>query len=76
MLFQKQSFYKLKVVIFLLSLHNQGWKFRTNKSNLKIEKNLYFANYDKNIESQCIVIEGKLNESLNKIEWSLEKTNK
>ena len=60
----------------LLSLHNQGWKFQTNKSNLKIEKNLYFANYDKIIESQCIVIEGKLNESLNKIEWSLEKTNK
>ena len=59
----------------LLSLSNQGWKFTCDKGNLKIENNLYFANHEKILESQCIVIEDKLSDSLNKIHWSLEKTN-
>ena len=59
----------------LLSLSNQGWKFTCDKGNLKIENNLYFANYEKVVVSQCIVVEGELNDSLNKIYWTLEKTN-
>ncbi len=58
----------------LLSVDNQAWKFKTSH-NTKIEDSLYFANYDKILESQCILVEGVLKNKINSIKWTLKKTN-
>ena len=58
----------------LLSVDNQAWKFKT-AHNTKIEDSLYFANYDKILESQCILVEGVLKNKINSIKWTLKKTN-
>jgi len=59
----------------LISILNQGWKFKSQEQDLKIDNSLYFANYQIIQETMCIVIEGTLKKGVNKILWSLEKTN-
>jgi hypothetical protein len=36
---------------------------------------LYFAQHEKVQETSCIVVEGTLKQEINKIVWSIEKTN-
>jgi uncharacterized heparinase superfamily protein len=59
----------------LISIKNQGWKFQCKNQDVKIENSLYFAEKEKVQETTCIVIEGTLKQEINKIIWSLEKTN-
>ena len=59
----------------LISILNQGWKFKSQAQNTKIENSLYFANHQNIQETMCIVIEGTLKKDVNKILWSIEKTN-
>lgn len=58
----------------LLSVDNQGWRFKSSHP-VKIEDSLYFASYDKILESKCILVEGTLKDKVNNINWALEKTN-
>jgi len=59
----------------LISVKNQGWKFKSEGQDVKIENSLYFADYDKVQETSCILIEGTLKQQANQILWSIEKTN-
>jgi len=59
----------------LISIENQGWKFRSPGQTINIDNSLYFADTEKVQETKCIVIEGTLNKEINKILWSLEKSN-
>ena len=59
----------------LISIKNQGWKFQCKNQDVKIENSLYFAEKEKVLETTCIVVEGTLKQEINKIMWSLEKTN-
>ena len=59
----------------LISIKNQGWKFQCKNQDVKIENSLYFAEKEKVLETTCIVVEGTLKQEINKITWSLEKTN-
>ena len=59
----------------LISVKNQGWKFKSEGQNVKIESSLYFADYEKVQETSCILIEGTLKQQANRILWSIEKTN-
>jgi len=59
----------------LISIKNQGWKFKSEGQNIKIESSLYFAEHNKIQETSCILIEGTLKQTINKILWSIEKTN-
>ena len=59
----------------LISIKNQGWKFKSEDQDIKIESSLYFAEYNKIQETSCILVEGSLKQSINKILWSIEKTN-
>ena len=59
----------------LMSIKNQGWKFKSQGQDIKIESSLYFADYDKVHETSCILIEGTLKQQANRILWSIEKTN-
>ena len=58
----------------LLSVDNQGWRFRCSHP-VKIEDSLYFAHYDKILESKCVLVEGVLKDKVNNINWTLEKAN-
>ena len=55
------------------------WTIRAGDLNhptpVKIEDSLYFASYDKILESKCILVEGTLKDKVNNINWALEKTN-
>ena len=59
----------------LISVKNQGWKFKCKNYDVKTENSLYFAENDKVQETSCIVVEGTLKQEMNKILWSIEKTN-
>lgn len=59
----------------LISVKNQGWKFCCPDQDVKIENSLYFAEHTKVQETNCIVVEGTLKQEINKIVWSIEKTN-
>ena len=59
----------------LISVKNQGWKFQCKSQDVKIENSLYFAQHEKVQETSCIVVEGTLKQEINKIVWSIEKTN-
>jgi len=59
----------------LISIENQGWKFKSPGQTITIDNSLYFADTEKVQETKCIVIEGTLNKEINKILWSLEKSN-
>jgi uncharacterized heparinase superfamily protein len=59
----------------LISVENQGWKFKSPGQDISIDNSLYFADAEKVQETKCIVIEGTLNKEVNKILWSLEKSN-
>ena len=59
----------------LISVKNQGWKFKSEGQDVKIESSLYFADYEKVRETSCILIEGTLKQQANRILWSIEKTN-
>ncbi len=58
----------------LLSVDNQGWRFKCSHP-VKIEDSLYFAHYDKILESKCVLVEGVLKDKVNNINWTLEKAN-
>ena len=59
----------------LISVKNQGWKFQCKSQDVKIENSLYFAQHEKVQETSCIVVEGTLKQEINKVVWSIEKTN-
>jgi uncharacterized heparinase superfamily protein len=58
----------------LISLTNgEGWFLKSQKNNFEIEKNIYFGNKNKIINSEAVSISGSINEEIISVDWEIEK---
>tara|TARA_Y100000590_G_scaffold157038_1_gene180516 strand:+ start:854 stop:2509 length:1656 start_codon:yes stop_codon:yes gene_type:complete len=60
----------------LISLSNgEGWLIESETNDLRIEKNVFFGNKNKIINSESISISGKINQDVVSIKWTIERIN-
>ena len=51
----------------------EGWLLESKMNDINIENDIFFGNKNKIIKNESISITGSTNESLNSIEWKIER---
>ncbi len=60
----------------LISLSNgEGWLIESETNDLRIEKNVFFGNKNKIINSESISISGKISQDVVSVKWTIERIN-
>ena len=59
--------------VLISLLNGEGWLLKSEISNFKIEKNIFFGNKNKIINNESISISGNLNNEIISVNWKIEK---